>query len=112
MDLPTLTASAWARIPATFKGPVTFTTADGVSATTGMAVGVPAHGSGSDTFRERATLRARARSLTVLSDGLTFAPLTGMTASWEASTWSVLTAVPVTTPVGGRVAFYRVVLER
>lgn len=112
MQVATLTRAAFGRIPSTLKGPVTFTRADASASTTGMALGVPGRGAGSDTFQDRAAIRQRNRVLVVDPTGLDFAPAAGMTASWETVTWNVLSVGPLDPAGTGTAALYRVVLQR
>jgi hypothetical protein len=110
MNIAALAASALRRAPPSARGPVVFTATDGSTAT-GTAVGVPAHGSPADGFKAQQMIRDKARVLSVLPEGLAFAPLAGMKATWGAVDYAVLAVSPLA-PDGATLALYRVTLSR
>jgi len=120
MNIAALAASALRRAPASARGPIVFTHSDGRT-TTGTGVGVPASGSPADAFKDRQMIRDRSRTVFVLPDGLTFAPLAAMTARWGAVDYHVLAVSPLspggdpastTTPDPAVTYGYRVTLSR
>ena len=113
MNLAALAAAAFRRAPASTRGAVTFTDADGYTTEgTYTAVSSARGTTGSmDDLKAGAVVAQKARHMTVLPDGLTFVPKAGDTAVFADATWQVLGCTPVN-PGGDALIYYRVTVAR
>lgn len=111
MNLGLLIQGAANLIPQGIRGPIVFRDKDG-NETTAEAVGVPAHGTQSDGFKEGTVIREKNRRLSVFPERLSFAPKTGMTADWEGGTWNVLGVSSLDPSGSGSPSLYGVTLSR
>ena len=91
------------------RGPIVFTNADG-STSEGEGYAGAAQIEGADGFKAGTVVASKARDMTVLPDGLRFAPAAGHLCDWADVRYTVLAAKAV--PEVGDVAFYRVTISR
>lgn len=110
MNLAAAAKLALRRAPTSMRGPIVFTDQTTNATSTGEGYAVAAHLTQSDDFKAGTTVVNKARVMTVLPDGLRFAPAAGHLCDWADVRYSVLAAKAY--PEIGEVAFYRVWISR